>query len=165
MDKSFSVNTQQKKNQKKSKPSKIFHAQVNCQCKKKCAEIIDVINQKDIFDQFYGYSTWSERTNFLRSIVNQNSVKENLNPRINLRSKDFFSTYFFSDATGGKQRVCSTFVTKLLQINRSILFRANSSIKRNPYAIDCRGKAPKKKTAAADTAFVKQFVQSFPCYE
>lgn len=45
------------------------------------------------------------------------------------------------------------------------LFRAVSSTISNPYAIDGRGKAPKRKTATEDIAFAKQFIQSFPQYE
>lgn len=165
------VNTLQKKKRKKNskklteKKVKSFRAQVNCTCNKNCAEIIDVINQKNIFDQYYGYSTWSEKTTFLRSIVQRDSVKPNLNPRMNLKKKDFYSAYYLNDASGEKQRVCSTFISKLLQLNRSKLFRAVSSIDCNPYAIDRRGKGSRNKTAAEDETFAKQFIQSFPYYE
>lgn len=35
----------------KQKRKKIFNAQVNCTCKNKCAKLIDVVAQKDIFDK------------------------------------------------------------------------------------------------------------------
>lgn len=149
----------------KEKESKSFRAQIICICNKDCATVIDVVNQKDIFDQFYGLPSWSKKTEFLRSIVNRESVKENLNPRINLKDRDFFSTYHFFDSDGKKQRVCSSFVTKLLQINRMKLFRGAASIKSNPFAIDRRGKGSHRKTAAEHTAFAKQFMQTIPCYE
>lgn len=145
--------------------TKTFRAQIICNCNKDCATVIDVVNQKDIFDQFYGLPSWSKKTEFLRSIVNRESVKENLNPRINLKDRDLFSTYHFFDSVGKKQRVCSLFVTKLLQINRMKLFRVAASIKSNPFAIDRRGKGSNRKTTAELTAFAKQFMQTIPCYE
>lgn len=166
MDKPHTVKKTQKKNKQKSTEKKTsFRAQINCKCNKNCAELVDVIDQKEIFDQFYGYKKWSEKTEFLRSISKRESVKENLHPRINLKNRDFFSTYYFSNASGEKQRVCLSFVVKLLQINRSKIFRAVASIENNPYAVDRRGKAPKRKTATEDIAFAKQFIQSFPSYE
>lgn len=111
-----------KKNPKVAKKNRIksFSAQVNCKCKRNCATVIDVIEQKEIFDQYHGYSKWSEKTEFLRSIVKRESVKENLEPIVNLKSKDFFSTCYFPDASGEKKRVCLWFATKLLQVSRMI---------------------------------------------
>lgn len=156
--------TDKKKSTKQNK-TKSFSAQINCTCKKNCAQLIDVVVQKEIFDQFHGYSTWSEKTEFLRSIVTRESVKENLNPCINLKSRDYFSSYFLCDASGKAQRVCLSFTTKLLQIHRSKMFRAVTTINSNPYAVDRRGKVPTSKTTADDVAFAKEFIQSFPCYE
>lgn len=172
MSDTFSANIKKKKNKQKSteknkqkSTKKSFSAQINCICNNNCAKRIDVVNQKEIFDQYYGCSTWSEQTEFLRSITKRESVKENLNPRINLKNREFFSTYYFSDASGEVQRVCLGFVTKLLQINRVKVFRAVSSTKNNPFAIDRRGKTSKPKTATEDVTFAKQFIQSFPRYE
>lgn len=167
MGKTSSANIKQKKkNRNRQKKESInFSAQVNCICNKNCTESIDVINQKEIFDQYYSYSKWSEKTEFLRSIAKRESVKENLNPRINLKNRDFFSTYHLSDTSGEKHRVCLSFVTKLLQINRVKIFRAVSSTKMNPFAVDRRGKTQKRKTATEDVTFAKEFIQSFPCYE
>lgn len=151
-----------KKNQKSTK--KCFSAQVNCICNKNCAQRIDVVIQREIFDQYYG-STWSEQTEFLRSITKRDSVKENLNPRVNLKNREFFSCYHFTDASGEVQRVCLSFVTKVLQINRVKVHRAVSSIKNNPFAVDRRGKLLKPKTTIEDAAFAKQFIESFPQYE
>lgn len=144
---------------------KRFSAQVNCTCKKKCAERIDVIAQKDIFDIYHSLSKWSKKTQFLRSITKREVVKESFNPRINLKSRDHFSSFYLYDASGKTQRVCLSFVTKLLQMHRSKIFRAVSSIYTNPNAIDRRGKTPTRKTSAADIEFIKDFIQTFPCYE
>lgn len=165
MGKTIPAKKKQKKNKVVEKPVKIFSAQINCTCNKNCSERIDVIKQKEIFDQYHGYSKWSEQTAFLRAITKRESVKENFNPQINLKDRNYFCTYFFSDESGENQRVCSSFVTKLLQINRVKLFRAVSSSKNNPFAVDGRGKKSKRKTATEDVAFAKQFIRSFPCYE
>lgn len=150
----------------KQKKIKTFSAQVNCVCKKSCAQLIDVVAQQEIFDQFYGQETWSNKTQYLRSIVKRAEAKENLNPRFSLKNKNYFSSYFLCDSNNKQQRVCSLFLTKLLQINRMKIFRAVQSTQSNPYAIDRRGKAPnKKKTATEDITFAKTFIQTFPLYE
>lgn len=156
---------EKKKKVSKSKVIKSFRAQVNCTCNRNCADLIDVVKQKDIFDQFNGYASWSEKTKFLRSIAKREPVKENLNPRVNLKKRDFFSIICLPDANDEQQRVCASFATNLLQINRHKLFRAGSSVKNNPFAIDRRGKARNLKTTTEDTTFVKHFIQSIPQYE
>lgn len=150
----------------KQKKAKRFSAQVNCKCRKKCADSIDVIAQKDIFDQFHDLPNWSEKTTFLRSIVNRECVKKNLNPRIGMKKRNNFSHYYLSDSNGKLHQVCLLFVTQLLQINRTNIFKAVDSAKSNPFAVDRRGKgATKNKTSPADVAFVKEFIETFPCYE
>lgn len=49
-------------------PTKTFKAQVNCTCKRKCADRFDVLAQKDIFEKYYNLNNWSNKTEFLRSI-------------------------------------------------------------------------------------------------
>lgn len=156
-----------KKSKKVVKRKKVntFNAQVNCTCKRDCATLIDIVTQKDIFDHFHGLGKWSEKTQYLRSIVKRNETKQNLNPRVDLKKKNYFSSFFLLDSDNKQQQVCSLFVTKLLQVNRFKVFRAVSSIETNPLAIDRRGKASTKKTAPENIEFAKNFIQSFPCYE
>lgn len=132
---------------------------------KNAPELLTLSNEKRFLINFTVYHHGQKKTEFLRSIVKRESVKENLNPQINLKNRDFFSSYYFTDSNGETKRVCLTFATNLLQINRLKLFRAAASMNINPFAIDRRGKATKKKTAPETTAFAKQFIQSIPCYE
>lgn len=72
-----------KKGKSKSRDDKrkAFNAQVHCVCKRKCAERIDVVTQKDIFDEFICMK-WSKKTIFIRNIVTRKRVeKENLDPK------------------------------------------------------------------------------------
>lgn len=159
---------QNKKTRKSLKQKKEIHfvAQVNCKCRKNCAESIDFIAQKDIFDQFYSLPNWSGKTKFLRSIAKHEYVKENLNPRVGAKKRDNFLRYYLCGTNGMLQQVCLFFVSNLLQINRTNIFRAVDSTKLNPFAIDRRGKvATKNKTAPADVAFIKEFIETLPCYE
>lgn len=162
-------NAKRNKNSRKSltpKKEKKFVAHVNCKCRKDCAELIDVVAQKDIFDQFYSLPNWSEKTQFLRSIAKRECVKENLNPRIGVKKRDNLFHYYLGDTNGKLQQVCLFFVCKLFQINRTSIFRAVNSTKSNPFAIDRRGKvATRNKTAPADIAFIKEFIETLPCYE
>lgn len=147
------------------KKKKIFNAQVICSCNRKCAEIIDVVVQKDIFDHYHSLKIWSEKTLFLRTIVKRVPVKENLNPRMILKKREYFSSYWLNDENGQSQRVCSVFVERLLQIQRAKVFRAVSSTAKNPSATDLRGKMPKKRSDPADILFMEHFIQTLPCYE
>lgn len=76
----MSVKDCRKEKSKKSKGLK-FRAQVNCVCNGNCSHKIDVLRQKDIFEEFSKLGTnYSEQTKYLRS-----RLKENLNPVIKLK--------------------------------------------------------------------------------
>lgn len=148
--------------------TKTFRLQVKCNnlsCKRKCAERVDALAQKEIFEKYHSLNSWSAKVLFLRSIAMREMVKENLSARVNLKNRNFYSSYFLDDSNGEIQRVCSAFLIALLQINRTKLFRSLSSIKKNPNAIDHRGKNPKKKTNAADISFLSEFLKTLPQYE
>lgn len=67
---------------------------------------------------------------------------------------------------GEQTKVCMTFLTKLLQVNRKKIHRAVSSIVKNPNAVDKRGKtANSRKISVMDTSFVKRFIDKFASYE
>lgn len=133
-----------KKPRKKNKEN-TFKAQVICKCNRKCADVVDVLTQKDIFEKYHGMTKWSEKTEFLRSVAKREPAKENISARVNLKKKNYFTSYYLDDSNGEPQRVCSDFLIKLLDINRTKLFRAISTITTNPNAIDHRGETAKKK--------------------
>lgn len=147
------------------KPSKIFNAQVNCTCKKDCAKRVDVVMQKEIFDKYNHLRNWSKKTIFLRSLVKRCSTKENLNPRQCLKKKEYHSSYYLRDEIGNEQKVCSTFLKTLFQINRVKVFRAVSSASSNPNAEDRRGKFHKEKTDPKDISFAREFIKTLPVFE
>lgn len=159
------------KNKKVKKPRKenkeiTFRAQVICKCNRNCANVIDVLTQKDIFEKYHGTAKWSEKTKFLRSISKREPVKENINARVSLKKKNHYTSYYLNDSTGQPQRVCADFLIKLLHVNRTKLFRAVSTIATNPDAKDRRGdKVSKKNADPVDIAFIVDFVQSLPTYE
>lgn len=112
------------KERKKSKTTKRFHAQISCPCKKNCANLIDIVSQGEFFRSYQNLKTWSQKTLFLRSIVVRESSKENLNPRQAIKKKSHFSSFYLVDTNGKKQKVCASFVAKMLQVNRTKIFRA-----------------------------------------
>lgn len=144
--------------------TKKFSAQINCTCKRNCANLIDACAQKEIFDNFNSLS-FSGKIKYLRSIAKREAVKENLNPRVVLKKKEQFTSFYLNDDNGISHRVCSKFVKNFLQINRTKIFRAVSSIEKNPNAADRRGKFPKAKTNSADITFMVDFISTFPRYE
>lgn len=148
----------------KAIPAKVFSAQIICPCRLQCPQKIDVVSQKAHFNYFYKLNNWSEKTKFLRSLIKRNSVEENPNPRINLKQRNFVSKYFLADGEGKRQQICSSFLSKLLQINRTTLFRAAQSAEKNPNAVESRGKYPTIKTDARNIQFVKTFIQKFPTF-
>lgn len=161
MDENEELNTS-----KKQKTVNIFNAQVNCQCNRNCADRIDVLVQKDVFDKYYSLKSWSEQTKFLRSIAKREAVKENNSSvRVNLKKREYFTSYFLNVPDKDPERVCCTFLIGLLQINRSKLFRALSSITENPSAVDRRGHTSKRKANPADIAYIVDFLKTLPQYE
>lgn len=156
---------QKRKSKSRDDKRKTFNAQIHCVCKRKCAERIDVVRQKDIFDAFICMK-WSNKTIFIRNIVTRKRVeKENLDPIIKLKKRNFNSECFLNDSEGNTHRVCASFVLKLLQISRTKLFRAKASESMNPSATDRRGKFPTRRVKAQDREFIKSFIENYPQYE
>lgn len=76
-------NTQQNKQtqndaKKKVKEKKPFQLQINCSCKRKCAEQIDVLKQQQIFEKFLKKNDWPSQTRLLRSLISVQPQKEKL---------------------------------------------------------------------------------------
>lgn len=138
------------KNKKIKKPRKenkenAFKAQLICKCNRNCASAVDVLTQKETFEQYHGMLKWSEKTKFLRSIAIRERVKENTDARVSLKQRNYYTSYYLTDSSGEPLRVCADFLGKLLGVNRTKLFRAVSTIATNPDAKDRRGvKTPKK---------------------
>lgn len=150
----------------RKEPVKKFSAQILCPCRKNCANNIDVEAQMDIFHQFQNLRTWSKQTRYLRSLANSQPCKENIDPIISKSKKKSFSGFILPNLNGQQTKVCMTFLTKLLQVNRKKIHRAVSSIVKNPNAVDKRGKtANSRKISAMDTSFVKRFIGKFASYE
>lgn len=140
-----------------------FSGQVNCVCKRNCATQIDIVRQKEIFDQYNAFKSWNQKTTFLRElVVRKKRDKEDVNPTIQLKKKTSSFSCFFSDDQGVKHRVCIWFVTKLLQIDRSKLFKAIDSTAKNPSAADRRGQY---RSRPEDKQFVMDFIKKIPQYE
>lgn len=85
--------------------------------------------------------------------------------RVNVKKRDYYSSYFLNVEGGEPQRVCSGFLVGLLQISRIKIFRAVSSTTENPDAIDGRGKNRRRNIDLADMAFLMEFLQSPAQYE
>lgn len=147
----------------KVKNAKTFREQIVCQCKKKCAELIDVARQKLIHNSYYNLKNWSQKTLFLRSIVKIVPSKENLNPVKNVRNRTKYN-YYLIDSNFEHQKVCQQFVLKCLRITQSSMQRAIKSSVVNANALDLRGKFPTRKTKDEDMSFVMNFIRKFPCY-
>lgn len=144
---------------------KKFDAQVNCVCQKGCATHIDVMRQMHIFEEFNKLETWPKQTLFIRSLIVMNPVKENLNPIIVHRKKENVYNYHFIDEKGSLTQVCSSFFVKVLQIKRKQVFRAMSSMKTNPNAIERRGSSRSSKNACLNKQYLKEFIDKFVTYE
>lgn len=150
---------------KKVQEKKTVQLQINCLCKRKCAEQIDALKQQEIFEEFNSKNNWPTQTRFLRSLISIEPEKEKLDPVIGAKQKENSYAYHFIDEKGPLTRVCLTFFTKVLQVSRSKVFRAVDTIKKNPDAIEKRGKAKIPKTNTADLKYLKDFVHKFVSYE
>lgn len=148
----------------KEKEQKVFDLQVHCICKRKCAERIDVLKQQEIFQKFNEANDWPSQTRFLRALISCRSTAENLNP-INTAKKENIYTYHFFDESGSLAPVCLSFFTKVLQVERTKVFRAVDTLKSNPNAIEKRGSSTNRRTNALDLKNAKDFISSFVVYE
>lgn len=149
----------------KVKEKKSFNLQVNCICKRKCAERIDILKQQEIFENFNKLSDWPNQTRFLRGLISSKPTNENLDPIISAKKKENSYTYHFVDESGSLTQVCLSFFTKVLQIERTKVFRAVNTMKRNPDAIEKRGKSTARRTNPSDLKHLKNFISSFVAYE
>lgn len=114
---------------------KTFKAQLNCVCTRECALKIDVLRQKEIFDEYYEMSNWNEKTTFLRSLAEKISVEMDLNPIISLKKRCSTSKFFLTGSDGNRKQVCLEFLCEVLQITRQKMFRSLAS-----NGLDRRGK-------------------------
>lgn len=150
---------------KKEKEKKSFDLQVNCICKRKCAERIDILKQQEAFENFNKLSDWPNQTRFLRSLISSRPTQENTDPIISTKKKENTYTYHFMNETGSLTQVCMSFFTKVLQVDRIKVFRAVDTLKKNPNAIEKRGKSTARRTSASDLNHLKNFISSFVTYE
>lgn len=150
---------------KKAKAKKTFYVQVSCTCKRNCAQQIDVLRQKEIFDEYTKSNDWPSQTKFLRSLVSIQPVKSKLNPMIELKKRENNYEYHFINESGSLTRVCLSFFLRVLQINQSKVFRAVDSINKNPQAKENRGGAKSRRTDSSDLKNVKEFIHKFVSYD
>lgn len=142
---------------------KIFHGQNECGCRKECANKINVMRQKEIFETFYDFKNWSQKTMYLRSLIKSVPKEEDLNPvtRVEKRTKH---NYYLISSNGEHEEVCYQFFLNCLKVSKSSLSRAIKSVVTNESAVESRGRFPARKTKISDIKFVKKFIQGFPCY-
>lgn len=158
------ISKKQKSNKKSNKKTR-FHAQIICTCNRKCATNIDVVTQKDTFDKFSKLKGWSHKTRFIRNCIAIERFKEKINPIINEKKKENRYIYYLPNANGSLTQVCLPFLSNVLQITRSKVFRSVKSIKTNPNAIERRGKSKANKTSPIDMKYLKEFIGNFVTYE
>lgn len=144
---------------------KIFSPQSTCQCRRNCSERVNILRQREIFENFYKFENWTQKTLFLRTLVRKSDVKKNSSPIIKLKNKHFVHSYYLHDSFEKQQQVCSGFLLKCLQICKSTLHSAINSAVTNEVAKDFRGSLSHNKTKDSDILFVKEFIDKFPKYE
>lgn len=135
-----------------------FYGQCICTCDRRCAQNIDILQQKDIFTKYTSLNSWSSKVNFIRALVKTNPVKEGLNPIKQLKKRMNFSKIYVSDSNGIQHQVCLQFIVKLLHVNRTKIFRALTQ------TVDHRGKYPHRKANVSDVEFMKSFIRKFPTF-
>lgn len=142
---------------------KTFHEQTKCDCKRKCADRIDVIRQKQIFDAFYSLKDWTQKTLYLRSVTKGLPNKNDLRSVKCVPKKTKYK-YFLVNNKGENEEVCQTFLLQCLQVSSSSVYRAAKSIVTNKTAKERRGQFPTRKIKKRDLKYVKQFIRQYPCY-
>lgn len=148
--------------------AKPFSAQTLCRCDKGCGLKIDVLRQKEIYDEYYSFN-WSGKTSFLRSSIRRKPIqnkKSELNPITPEKIVQYHLQFHLIDATGIEVEVCRWFFFKLLNVSKHRCNYAIKSAKENPSSIDNRGRRSSvNKLSESDMNYVKDFISKFPKYE
>lgn len=160
-------NQKSSRNSNNLKDASSFFGQVHeCACKRQCASHINIARQREIFTEYHGIQSWSLKTIFLRTLVEQKKCyRKDVNPINKLKKKDNMYSYFLRDDQGVKHQVCLTFILKLLQVNRTKIYRSIISGSTNPSAVDRRGKCGARAANVQDAEFLTNFIDTFPQYE
>lgn len=145
---------------------KLFHAQECCKCKRKCTVKIDVQRQKDIFDEFYRFESWSKKRLFLWSLVQSHDSKNKIVPVTQMKKIQSTNSYYLTDINCVTHQVCLNFLINCLQISRATMNRAINSRISNPTAVDRRGgyRNRNRHTIVNDILFLKTYINKFPRY-
>lgn len=143
---------------------KTFDPQAHCPCRFKCSDKINISTQKTIFEQYYYLKNWTQKTLYLRSLVDRGFVEENLNSLI-LQKRKFQCKYYLNDSDGIRQRVCLSFLSNCLCISQSTLKKTSNYVQKNPDATENRGQFPTRKYNDHDVNFLRECIKSFPQYD
>lgn len=148
-------------------PAKQF-TKIICKCRKSCHLTINEAQQKAIFQQYYNFGSWTEKTTFVFNNVIISECKSRRKPesRKNIKfQKAFTRSYFFVNK---ENTVCKSFFKKVLQISEGRLKKCLTK-KQNMSslcAIDLRGKhTHHKKTPSTAILHAIKFINSLPKYE
>lgn len=136
-----------------------FEAQINCVCNRNCAQQIDVLRQRDIFDE-YKQMNDNTKTRFLASLAIRYQVQKNSHPIRNRFNRRFCSKYFLPQENGDLIQVCSHFLLKLFQIPKIKLYRASIALDKQP--IRHRGGTNQIRIKIAARKAVVQFIEKLP---
>lgn len=145
--------------------AKKFEGQIICKCGAGCCQKIDVLRQKEIFDNFYKTSNWTQKTLLIRGTVKKIPVAPKFDPIIPQKVRQNFQ-YSLENADGVSHKVCRDFYIKCLNLTPSRIERALKSMIKNPSAAETRGRGPPaNKTSEQDRSKVINFINLFPKYE
>lgn len=146
---------------------KVFRAQDSCKCNRNCAMKIGVKRQRDIFDEFYQFKSWSQKTLFLWSLVQSHDVKKKIIPITQLKKIQTKNSYYLTDVNGMTHQVCLSFLINCLQISRATMNRSIRLKISNPTATERRGgyRNRNRFTIVNDILFLKAYINKFPRYK
>lgn len=153
----------------KTVPKKVFR-KIECKCRMQCHVTIDGNVQKDIFNTFYGLSSWSEKTLFLTSHIKSTECSKRRTTTKKMNATQFKKkssrSYYLTE--NENQKVCKSFFKKVLQVSEGRIDYCFKKFEKTPNqsSIDLRGKHPShRKTSPAAIRDVIQFIKSFPQYQ
>lgn len=141
---------------------------VICKCRKACHFNVPENEQKQIFEEYWNLSTWTQKTTFLLNNIRSSDCVHRRKPenRKNIQFKKSFNReYSFGNA---RKKVCKKFFMAVLQIKDTRIEKCvqKKQLNLSDCTIDRRGKhTSHKKTPADKIRGVIQFIASLPQYE
>lgn len=136
-------------------------------CQKRCAEKIEISDQKEIFEKYWEIQNFNSRLLYCSGLVSMTNTKITLNKKHLRKPRNRPKTFkYYLEIHGERVHVCKKCFQNTLDESNRFLKTILAKKMSNTPLIDMRGKSvPKNKIPEHIISQIKQFFNDFPSYE